>query len=74
MFKVILFFKSWDEIEIEEELNVDQNEDTTSSLSKSTNKFKSKLSVPLVCSSSIQNMLYWLSQQLTKNLTYTMIE
>ena len=62
---------SWDEIEIEEELGVEpEDEERTTK----TGKVKSKLCVPLVCSASVQNILYWLSQELTKNLNYTMIE
>lgn len=68
---------AWDEIEIEDELNMDvggENPNEISTQTIKTSKVKSKLSVPLVCSPSIQNILYWLSQQLTKNLNYTMIE
>ena len=71
--------KAWDEIEIEDELSAtasdEQNGDAadTASLTKSQS-FKSKLNVPLVCSPLIQNILYTISQQLTKNLTFTMIE
>lgn len=58
--------KAWDEIEIEDDLNETQ---TTTDVS-----FKSKLNVPLVCSPTIQTILYTLCQQLTKNLPYNMIE
>lgn len=56
---------AWDEIEIEDEPDDTEN---TSDL------VKSKLYAPLVCSPSIQSILYDLCQQLTKNLSYNMIE
>lgn len=56
---------AWDEIEIEDELS-ESNE--------KSNNTKSKLSVPLVCSASIQNILFHLSQELIKNLSYDIID
>jgi hypothetical protein len=60
---------SWDEIEIEDE-STETDEDKIAKDSS----FKSKLNVPLVCSPTIQTILYTISQQLTKNLPYNMIE
>lgn len=58
---------AWDEIEIEDEPSEVSNNDTE-------NITKSKLYAPLVCSPSIQSILYNLCQQLTRNLSYNMIE
>ena len=77
---VIFFFfhKTWDEIEIEDEVSISQNngEENVSEAKKTDaqQSYKSKLNVPLVCSSMIQNILHTICQQLTKDLTYTMIE
>jgi hypothetical protein len=56
---------AWDEIEIEDELG---------GSNEKSNESKSKLSVPLVCSVSIQNVLFHLSQELIKNLSYDIID
>ena len=75
---VCFISKAWDEIEIEDELGatngeIETSEQTTEQVTN-VQAFKSKLSVPLVCSSLIQSILYFLSQEITKNLTYSMIE
>lgn len=67
-------FKIWDEIEIEDEVNLNQPEDSSSETKVQNQESKSKLSVPLVCSSLIQNLLHSLIQQVTKDLPYTMID
>ncbi len=59
---------AWDEIEIENEPEANNDEIENNPL------VKSKLYAPLVCSPSIQTILYDLCQQLTKNLSYNMIE
>ena len=80
--------KAWDEIEIEDELSGggvgdgaegEPSDETAPNLSAAkkyanTQSFKSKLSVPLVCSTHIQSILFTLCQELTKNLSYPMIE
>ncbi|CAF0714065.1 unnamed protein product [Brachionus calyciflorus] len=66
---------AWDEIEIDDEVNINQSDDFDNQAKKSDQQsFKSKLSVPLVCSSTIQNILHMISHQLTKDMSYTMIE
>jgi hypothetical protein len=70
--------QAWDEIDIEEELGSNMTDDVDSTKPTTTSNkgesFKSKLNVPSVCSAFIQSILYSISQQLTKNLSYTMIE
>jgi hypothetical protein len=67
-------FIAWDDIEIEDELKDDEPvEDEL--ISKSASPLvKSKISVPLVCSPIIQNILYNICHELTKNLFYSMID
>ncbi len=69
---------AWDDIEIEDELSathaVDDDADGVPLHTNEPSKFKSKLSVPLVCSPSIHTILYNICQELTRNLPYTMIE
>ena len=61
---------AWDEIEID-----DESSETPADKEKQTEAtFKSKLNVPLVCSPTIQTVLYSTCQQLAKNLSYNMIE
>ncbi|RNA42051.1 conserved oligomeric Golgi complex subunit 1, partial [Brachionus plicatilis] len=65
---------TWDEIEIEDEVCLNQPEENSSVTRIQSSESKSKLSVPLVCSSVIQNLLHSLSQQIAKDLPYTMID
>ena len=55
------FLKAWDEIEIEDEIDTGKQS-------------KSKISVPVVCSPLIQQIIFDVSQQLVKMLPYTMIQ
>lgn len=69
--------KTWDEIEIDDEVSISQNNENENGVEvkkSDAQSYKSKLNVPLVCSSMIQNILHTICQQLTKDLTYTMIE
>ena len=66
--------KAWDEIEIEDELSSSTPADEAEPVLAKSQSFKSKLNVPMVCSPLIQNILYTVCQQLTKNLSFTMIE
>lgn len=64
---------AWDEIEIEDELDpTDEQEETTEKTD--TEAVKSKLHAPLVCSPLIQNILYTICQNITKNFSYNMID
>ncbi len=63
---------AWDEIEIDDETSEASSDKSENEQKDST--FKSKLNVPLVCSPTIQTVLYSTCQQLTKNLSYNMIE
>lgn len=55
-------------------MSLDQQDDKSSMTNVRSPDSKSKLSVPLVCSSLIQNLLHSLSQQITRDLPYTMID
>lgn len=68
---------AWDEIEIEDELGTEEEEEEVSTDKKAQvveESTKSKLHAPLVCSPTIQTVLYTLCQELCKNLSYNMID
>lgn len=65
---------AWDEIEIEDDIDSELTNGEETEKETDTDGQKSKLHAPLVCSPLIQTILYSLCQELTKNLSYNMID